>query len=101
LYGLEAQSLWYDEGTSARLSEGPLRHILESAAQDIHPPLYYVLLHGWTAVAGRSVFALRAFSALAGVLVVLGFVLLLPVLLDNRNNSHRTLLFVVAALLSI
>lgn len=39
-------------------------------------------------------------SALAGVLVVLGFVLLLPALLDNRNNSHRTLLFVVAALLS-
>ncbi|WP_376792344.1 glycosyltransferase family 39 protein [Thermoflexus sp.] len=69
-YGLEAQSLWYDEGTSARLSEGPLRHILESVAQDIHPPLYYVLLHGWTAVAGRSVFALRAFSALAGVLLI-------------------------------
>jgi len=69
-YRLDAQSLWYDEGTSARLSEGPLRHILESAAQDIHPPLYYVLLHGWAAAAGRSAFALRAFSALTGVLLI-------------------------------
>jgi 4-amino-4-deoxy-L-arabinose transferase-like glycosyltransferase len=39
-------------------------------AQDIHPPLYYLLLHAWGAVAGRSVFALRAFSALAGVLLI-------------------------------
>ncbi|WP_322797759.1 glycosyltransferase family 39 protein [Thermoflexus sp.] len=69
-YRLEAQSLWYDEGTSARLSEGPLRHILESAAQDIHPPLYYVLLYGWGTLVGRSVFALRAFSALTGVLLI-------------------------------
>ncbi len=70
LYRLEAQSLWYDEGTSARLSEGPVRHILESAAQDIHPPLYYLALHAWTSVVGRSAYALRAFSALAGVLLI-------------------------------
>lgn len=69
-YGLEAQSLWYDEGSSVRLAEGPLRRIFEGAAQDIHPPLYYVLLYGWTAVMGRSAFALRALSALTGVLLI-------------------------------
>lgn len=70
LYRLEAQSLWYDEGASARLSEGPLRRILEGAAQDIHPPLYYLLLHAWMGAAGRSVFAMRALSAMGGVLLV-------------------------------
>ncbi len=69
-YRLDAQSLWYDEGTSAGLSASPVRRIVEAAAQDIHPPLYYLLLHAWGAVAGRSVFALRAFSALAGVLLI-------------------------------
>jgi mannosyltransferase len=69
-YRLDAQSLWYDEGTSASLSASPIRRVMEAAAQDIHPPLYYLLLQAWSAVVGRSVFALRAFSALAGVVLI-------------------------------
>lgn len=94
-YRLEAQSLWYDEGTSARLSEGPLRHILESAAQDIHPPLYYVLLHGWTALVGRSVFSLRAFSALAGVLLIAATGSLAARLFDRRAGRFAMFLMAI------
>lgn len=36
-YRIEAQSLWYDEGNSARLVERPVRLIIEGAAGDIHP----------------------------------------------------------------
>ncbi len=67
---LDAQSFWNDEGNSARLSERSLELIIEGTASDIHPPLYYLLLHGWRALAGDSEFALRAFSAFAGVLAV-------------------------------
>lgn len=94
-YRLEAQSLWYDEGTSARLSEGPLRHILESVAQDIHPPLYYVLLHGWTALAGRSEFSLRAFSALTGVLLIAAVGNLTARLFGREAGGIATLLTAV------
>lgn len=67
---LDAQSFWNDEGNSARLSERSLELIIEGTASDIHPPLYYLLLHGWRTLAGDSEFALRAFSAFAGVLAV-------------------------------
>ncbi|MBN1921288.1 MAG: glycosyltransferase family 39 protein [Anaerolineae bacterium] len=69
-YRLDAQSLWNDEGNTARLVERSLRLIIEGAAGDIHPPAYYLLLAGWRTFAGGSEFALRAFSALCGVLTV-------------------------------
>jgi len=69
-YRLDAQSFWNDEGNSARIAERPLGLILEAAAGDIHPPGYYILLHGWRALAGHSEFALRFPSALAGVALV-------------------------------
>ncbi|MGC9349432.1 MAG: hypothetical protein ACP5JG_14935 [Anaerolineae bacterium] len=69
-YRLGAQSFWNDEGNTARLVERRIPLILEGAAGDIHPPGYYLLLHLWRAVAGASEFALRAYSALVGVLTV-------------------------------
>ena len=69
-YGLTAQSFWNDEGNTARLVERSLSLIIEGAAGDIHPPGYYVLLHGWRALTGESEFAMRGFSALCGVLTV-------------------------------
>jgi mannosyltransferase len=69
-FRLDAQSFWNDEGNSARIAERSVRLILEGAAGDIHPPLYYLALHYWRALAGNSEFALRAFSAIGGVLLV-------------------------------
>lgn len=76
LYKIDAQSLWYDEGNSARIAERSLQLIVEGAAGDIHPPLYYILLKYWRAVFGEGEAALRALSALAGVLTV-GFAYLI------------------------
>lgn len=67
---LEAQSFWNDEGNTARLVERPVSLIIEGAAGDIHPPGYYLILHGWRLVAGQSEFALRAYSALCGLMTV-------------------------------
>ncbi|MDW8394880.1 MAG: glycosyltransferase family 39 protein [Anaerolineae bacterium] len=67
-YKIDAQSFWYDEGNSARLAERSVQLIIEGAAGDIHPPLYYLLLKYWRAVFGESEAALRALSALASTL---------------------------------
>ena len=67
---LDAQSFWNDEGNTARLSERSLALIIEGTASDIHPPLYYVLLRGWRELVGESEFALRSFSAFAGILTI-------------------------------
>ncbi len=67
---LELQSLWYDEGSSVYLAKQSLRAITTGAAADIHPPLYYYLLHFWTSFAGQSEYAVRSLSVAAGTLVV-------------------------------
>jgi mannosyltransferase len=70
-YRIEAQSLWYDEGNSARLAERSIRLIIEGAAGDIHPPLYYLLLKLWRSAFGESEAALRALSAMCSTFTVL------------------------------
>jgi mannosyltransferase len=67
---LDAQSFWNDEGNTARLVERTIPLIIEGAAGDIHPPGYYLILHGWRALTGETEYALRAYSALCGILTV-------------------------------
>jgi mannosyltransferase len=67
---LDAQSLWYDEGSSIFLSRQSLGVITAGAAHDIHPPLYYYLLHAGIALGGQSEYAVRFLSVASGVLTV-------------------------------
>jgi len=67
---LDGQSLWADEGNSAALALRSLSGITRDAAHDIHPPLYYYLLHFWVRLWGDSEIALRSLSALAGTMLV-------------------------------
>lgn len=71
LYRIQAQSLWNDEGTSVALAARSLAAITAGAANDIHPPLYYYLLHFWMQLVGNSELAVRSLSALLGTLLVL------------------------------
>ncbi|MGC8827503.1 MAG: glycosyltransferase family 39 protein, partial [Anaerolineae bacterium] len=66
-WGLGAESLWLDEATSLVVADNPPAIIVALTAEDIHPPLYYLLLHLWL-VFGRSEAVLRSFSAVVGVL---------------------------------
>jgi 4-amino-4-deoxy-L-arabinose transferase-like glycosyltransferase len=66
------QSLWADEGNSAAMAGRSLSQIAFHAANDIHPPLYYWLLSVWARIAGTSEAGLRSFSAILGILLVLG-----------------------------
>ena len=70
LYRLGADSLWYDETVSALLARKSLAAMWAHTARDIHPPLYYGLLHGWQALAGSSEFSLAFFSLAFGLLGV-------------------------------
>lgn len=69
--GIEERSLWEDEGWTLLLSKGPsTAEIIETMAYDQHPPLYFVLFHQWHDLTGNTEFAIRAFSALTGILSV-------------------------------
>jgi mannosyltransferase len=71
-YGLASQSLWRDEVDAVRFASQPLMGVLEMFLRPgENGPLYYLLLHPWLDLAGRSEFSLRFFSAVFGVLSVL------------------------------
>lgn len=69
-YRIDAQSFWYDEGLTVALAVRPLDDIARAAAADVHPPLYYWLLHGWLLLTGTGEAAARAFSAVCGAITV-------------------------------
>lgn len=65
------QPLWWDEGYSIYFATEPLPRMLWLTARDIHPPLYYGLLHGWFALlASTRPETARLLSVLCGVAAV-------------------------------
>ncbi len=70
-YRLDASSLWSDEGNTWAMLGRTYSEIAQAAAADIHPPGYYWLLKLWSGIFGTSAWAMRSFSAVAGVLLVL------------------------------
>ena len=64
------QPLWWDEGYSIYFATEPLGRMLWLTAHDIHPPLYYALLHGWSLLFGPEPAAARAFSVAIGTVSV-------------------------------
>ncbi|MBI3741118.1 MAG: glycosyltransferase family 39 protein [Chloroflexi bacterium] len=69
-YQLGAQDIWWDEGRNIFTASRPLAQIATAPELDIHPPLYFYLLHFWIGVAGLSEFATRFFSLGFGVATV-------------------------------
>jgi mannosyltransferase len=63
-------SLWIDEAISRGIAVHGLTEIPGLLRQDGSPPLYYLLLHGWTAVFGDGETALRSLSLVAALLTV-------------------------------
>ncbi len=70
LYRLGAEGLWYDETVSLFLARQDLVTLTRHTAGDIHPPLYYYLLHFWGQVAGWSEFSAAFLSLIFGVLLI-------------------------------
>jgi 4-amino-4-deoxy-L-arabinose transferase-like glycosyltransferase len=67
---LDFQPLWWDEGYSVWFATNSLGEMLADTARDIHPPLYYALLHGWITLVGARPESLRLFSVMIGTLTV-------------------------------
>ncbi|MDH7489183.1 MAG: glycosyltransferase family 39 protein [Anaerolineae bacterium] len=85
MWRIGAESLWLDEATSLFLARKPVPEVIAWTAKDIHPPLYYLLLHFWR-VFGESEAALRSLSAVAGALSVVVLYALGARLFDRRTG---------------
>jgi mannosyltransferase len=72
LWRLDASDLTFDEAATYFVARWPAFDILDylRVAVREHPPVYYLLIHGWMALAGTSEFSLRLFSVGTGLVVV-------------------------------
>ncbi|MBU1878401.1 MAG: glycosyltransferase family 39 protein [Chloroflexi bacterium] len=70
VHALDFQPLWFDEGKSVFFANQMPWDTALLTAEDIHPPLYYYLLHVWALVAEWGPFALRFLSAMSSLLAI-------------------------------
>ena len=84
--------IWYDEAYSLLLAEGSPAFIWTTTARDVHPPLYYVLLHFWMVLFGNGVLAARSVSALADVGTLLLCIKLMSLVTTRRATWIAALL---------
>ncbi len=88
VWGLDFQPLWGDEGWSVYFATMPLPKMLGLTALDIHPPLYYALLHGWFALVGVGAESARLLSAAIGTLMVPAMYALGTLLIPAPTNLN-------------
>lgn len=67
-------NIWFDESYSVSIARHSFSEIWEITGHDVHPPLYYWLLHIVWMIFGNNIIALRIFSALSiALLGILGY----------------------------
>ncbi|MBI1878129.1 MAG: glycosyltransferase family 39 protein [Chloroflexi bacterium] len=96
LYNLTYHSLWFDEAISVYWARQSVPRILEvgfTLVEDRLPPLYYLLLKGWTAWVGFSEIGVRSLSAFLGTLLV-PVIATITARLFNRRVALATALLV-------
>ena len=64
-------SVWIDELYTSSLFCGPPLVLLKTLFSDIHPPAYFVFMHGWVALFGDGEWSLRLPALIAGLLSLL------------------------------
>jgi len=77
------QSYWRDEAFSVLLASKSLKDILLLTVKDVHPPLYYFLLHFWIRLFGDAEYVTRTLSLIFHFLLVFSAFFLLKHLLKN------------------
>ena len=74
------KSIWYDEVYSLNLVEGNFAQIVSGTAQDVHPPLYYLILKLGLLI-GNGLFGIN-------VIYVAKFVSIIPIFLTVIINHY-------------
>lgn len=71
IYHLNLQGLWGDEGWSVEFSATPNpSEVTQHLVNDLHPPLYFILLSWWRHIAGDTELAMRLLAVFPAILTV-------------------------------
>ncbi|MCB9446522.1 MAG: glycosyltransferase family 39 protein [Ardenticatenaceae bacterium] len=100
VHRLGDKSVWWDEGWSVWVARQSFGDILRQVGHDVHPPVYFWLLHAWRWGSGDSEFGLRLLSALLGLLTI-AVVYRLGRLVNGRATGLLAALFITVSRFSI
>ena len=92
---------WIDEGLSVGIADRPLTDIPQTLRLDGSPPLYYMLLHLWMPVAGRSEEATHLLSLLFALATIPAAYFLLRTPFGERTAWCAAVLAAVNPFLTI
>ncbi|HET9013986.1 MAG TPA: glycosyltransferase family 39 protein [Thermomicrobiaceae bacterium] len=96
LLGMRAQSVWLDEAYSMAVARHSVAYIASFTVHyDLHPPLYYVLLHFWQVVGGGALSA-RLLSVIFGIAAIPALYALTAGLFDRATARWAALLLAVS-----
>ncbi|MBI4675653.1 MAG: glycosyltransferase family 39 protein, partial [Chloroflexi bacterium] len=95
---LDFQPLWWDEGYSVFFATRDFGALLARTAVDIHPPLYYALMQGWTRALGKDALVLRGLSVIIGVAAIPLLYLVAKRLFDRRTARVAAFLLAISPL---
>lgn len=95
---LASDSIWLDEAYSIQFAHLPSASqvISETATSDVHPPLYYLLLHYWVGLFGDTEFSVRLLSAICGLLAILALYMVAALLFDRTTALLGALLLALS-----
>lgn len=98
-FNITKASIWHDEGYTAMLINLSPAEIIKTTITDVHPPLYYLILHWWQDFFGSSLVSLRSFSMVCGLLIVIFTYLLMRKLFSERVARFAGLLTAIGPFL--
>ena len=96
LYGLGELNYWFDESFSIRMSQFPVTEMFARCGEDTHPPLFFLLLKGWTMALGQVEWPTRLLStlwSLGAVACAFGFTYEALWRADERPSTESAALF--------
>lgn len=83
-------AFWYDEVYTMHLVSKSFKGIWSISGNDVHPPLYYILLKGYLFVSSDSIFSYRFFSTIPIILMMV-----VGATLVRKYFTFRTSLFFI------
>lgn len=96
--GLVKRDLWYDEAFTGVAVKEDFKSMISMIINDVHPPLYYMLLKGFSSFFNYSVFGIRLFSAIFGLASVWMIYLLTKELFNKRAALYAALVATISPL---
>lgn len=96
--GLGSRDLWYDEAFTGVAVKEDFQSMIAMIINDVHPPLYYIFLKGFSFFFDYSVYGIRLFSAIFGIATIVVTYFLAKELFGKRTAVYASLLATISPL---